>query len=100
MIATVHGDCFDYMMIDPVLGELAFRPSRGAARHRSPLASAGIQAVLALEVPNGQSRTAEERARNPQADSPHVTRESKLGRPADPVRARIVGSHGVGSNCA
>ena len=55
------------------LGELAFRSSHCAARHRSRLAPQGIQAVLAMEIPKGQSRTAEDRSRDSQVDSSQVT---------------------------
>ena len=44
-----------------------------------------VQAVLALEVPNGQARSSKDRGRDSRVDSPHVTRESELGRPAHSV---------------
>ncbi len=76
------------------LGWLAILPRDRPTRDRCSMACARLQAVLAMEVPTEQGRPAEDRARDSQVNSPHVARESELGRPAHPVRARAVGAHG------
>jgi len=58
--ATTASQPGSHLWGDPVanLGQLALRPTHRAARHRDPLPSHGLEAVLALEVSIRQTRSA------------------------------------------
>ena len=70
---------------------LAHRP----ARHRDALASPGLPALLAMEVPE-EAWEATGRSGDPRSDPPHVPGESDLGRSANLVRTSPAGSQGRG----
>src|SRR5438309_6520 len=69
-----------------VLEELEEFPAHGAARDRSRLASARVQALLGMEesTPRGSSR---DRNGTPRANSADEPRQPAVGRAADPRRA-------------
>ena len=66
------------------LVEMALRSRHRPAGNGRPLAPAGLQALLAMEVAS-ENRVAEDRRRDPQADSAHVLGESALGNSTNPL---------------
>ncbi len=67
-------------LVIEVVVELAFSSNCRPTRNCSSLAQTGIQVVLALEVPTQRAGAPEGRDRNPQTHTPHVPRESVMGR--------------------
>jgi hypothetical protein len=72
-------------------------PARRSAGHRAPLASTGMDGLLAVAIPaTTEGRSASPAGCLPGVDSADVRRESPLGPTARPGRARPVGIPGVG----
>ncbi len=73
--------------------------AKSPAGNSHPLASAGLQAVLAMEVAIQEARPPADRCRDPQVDSAHVARESTLGDSTHPVGTRTPWLRCVEGNC-
>ena len=75
----------------PTLVELALRSRYCSGGNGRPLAPAGLQALLAMEVARRQGRTPKSRRENSQVDPTHVVREPALGHAENPLELRLLG---------
>jgi len=87
-----------WVWLSQIVARLALHTGYRKARNGRPMAPAGIQALLALEISDQKSGPTQNRRRSSRTHSPHVARESDLGRTTDSIGTYSVGIRGRREN--